>query len=69
MTILTSVMSHADYQLFDDMIMDCCRPPDIAAVGIYFKVFSFDELWGRDSNQSPSRQRTNAILVIQQSRV
>ena len=39
------------------------RAPDIAAIGLKFNVFSYDEVLSQDSNLSPPQQRTDAQRV------
>ena len=43
--------------------------PAIIVVVDHFTVFSYDAVLGRDSNLSPSRQRTDALRVTPQARV
>ena len=47
----------------------CCEPEIAATVGIIFDVFCYDAATGRDSNQSPPRQRADALRVMPKSRV
>ena len=43
----------------------CCAPI-IAVVVTNFNLFSYDTVWGRESNTSPARLRANALSIMSQ---
>ena len=46
-----------------------CHAPAIEALGTIFNVFSYDAVWDRDSNLSPSQRRADALRAEPRSRV
>ena len=45
-----------------------CHASDIAALRTSVNVFSYDKVFGQDSNPSPTRQRANGLHVASWSR-